>query len=119
MQRKVTTVPDPEIWNAMTITLVVSDRLSSEDEAFSPRIAALQQDIQKLVESYGSAAEWVSTSVTHVPTETSGQCTLCGAWTTDVMASDRAKRFKFSAGTLLEGKLLCDLCLPEDHPLHF
>ncbi|WP_159066115.1 hypothetical protein [Deinococcus ficus] len=120
-RRTMTLVAESETWNAVTITLVVSDRLPSEDETFSPRIAALEQAIRALVESSGAAAAWVSTSVAHVPTEASGQCHQCGAWTTDVMSPSREDRLRFhvSSGTFLEGNLLCDLCLPEDHPLHF
>lgn len=120
-RHKIALVAESETWNAVTITLVVRDRPPSEDETFPPRIAALAQAIQALAESSGAAVEWVSTAVGQVPTEASGQCHQCGAWTTDVMSPAREDRhrFHFSPGTFLEGRLLCDLCLPEGHPLHF
>ncbi|WP_407569094.1 hypothetical protein [Deinococcus altitudinis] len=114
--------PEDEVrhWNAVTITFVVSDVEASEDETFSPLVADLNRRIQELSEDMGAAVKWVSTAVQQVPTMGAGQCTNCGAWTVDLTDDTRpGMRLRFSLGATVNGLLLCDLCLPEDHPLHF
>ncbi len=46
-----------------------------------------------------------------------GQCTNCGAWTSDREQANYIR--ELSIGARVNGKLFCDDCLPSDHPLAF
>lgn len=46
-----------------------------------------------------------------------GKCYKCGAWTSDQDAPEHIEGF--SDGILEDGKWLCDLCLPPEHPKAF
>ncbi len=42
-----------------------------------------------------------------------GKCSSCGRWTTDREAPEAIKQICF--GARVEGKILCDECLPKEH----
>jgi len=46
-----------------------------------------------------------------------GKCHTCGTWTSDKKKEGFIPLL--TIGTCINGKLYCDLCLPEDHPLAF
>ncbi|QFP78521.1 hypothetical protein [Deinococcus sp. AJ005] len=106
----------------ITISLVVSDD-GVEDERFGTTKLAKEvtDKIQSLIDEYELSVEWISTSYNQLPSIKSARCENCGAWTTDSMSNEKvgASYYLLNAGTLYEGRLLCDLCLPEDHPLYF
>ena len=43
-----------------------------------------------------------------------GLCAHCGCWTTDIEKADPVN--ELCSGATIGGKLLCEECLPSDHP---
>ena len=82
-------------------------------------IERLGNHLEKNVEFNGSVFEWVSSVSGIFDTEKDniGKCANCGAWTTDCDKQNYVKGV--SNGAKLRGVLLCDLCLPKDHPRAF
>jgi hypothetical protein len=46
-----------------------------------------------------------------------GRCACCGAWVTDYEKPEPIAGL--CIGATVDGELLCDECLPQDHPLAF
>jgi hypothetical protein len=82
-------------------------------------IERLANCLEKDVECNGSVFEWVSSVSGIFDTEKDniGKCANCGALTTDCDKSNPVKGIHY--GAKLNGTLLCDLCLPKNHPRAF
>ncbi|MBH5320043.1 hypothetical protein I6N90_19765 [Paenibacillus sp. GSMTC-2017] len=63
--------------------------------------------------------KWIETSSKELrPTDMNcGKCENCGGWTTD--REKEAPILQLCNGASLAGRLLCDECLPDDHPWAF
>ena len=63
--------------------------------------------------------KWQGTSMVSLAPEimNCGKCSSCGAWTTDREKDEQIEGL--TNGATLDGKLLCDECLPEDHKWAF
>ncbi len=62
-------------------------------------------------------AEIVSQQIVTLNNDICGKCSSCGAWTSDRNSNEYID--EFSDGCLIDGKWLCDLCLPSYHPKSF
>ena len=82
-------------------------------------IERLGKHLEECIEFNGNVFEWVSSVSGIFDTEKDniGKCANCGAWTTDCGGSNPVK--SVSNGAKIKEILLCDLCLPEDHPEAF
>ncbi len=61
--------------------------------------------------------EVVSARTIQMTGENFGKCARCEAWVSDFRRKDAVR--EFSPGAKMDGKWLCDLCLPKDHPSAF
>ncbi|THF71341.1 hypothetical protein E7T06_03090 [Deinococcus sp. Arct2-2] len=112
-----TDIPSPQL---ITITFVVTDPdPEDEDSGMSPLVSKLLKEIDDLLESNGPNVESISAGFGKLPTQTSDRCAKCGVWTSDRNEKLYPEYTLLNVGTTYNGKLLCDLCLPEDHLLHF
>jgi hypothetical protein len=79
--------------------------------------------IESLIETTlcieGVSFEWLSSTPELLDTtkDNMGKCNNCGVWTTDCNKENPITELSY--GTHVDGKLLCDLCLPKKHPLKF
>lgn len=95
--------------------LVMSDKTSS-DETLDLMIENQVSELLKK-ELVDVDAELISISFEDIVGENWGRCEKCGAWTTDNSKPDNID--SFSPGANVNGRWLCDLCLPEGHPNRF
>lgn len=70
-------------------------------------------------EHTGSILEWgqTATRILDPSTMNCGRCASCGAWTSDQEKENPINSLQ--VGATVDGKLLCDECLPKGHPLAF
>ena len=48
-----------------------------------------------------------------------GRCAKCNRWTQDAEGTPKTDTVGICPGAFVDGKLLCDDCLPPDHPIAF
>jgi hypothetical protein len=82
----------------------------------------IEKEISKDIElSIGESVhmKWEGTSMTSLTPEimNCGKCSCCGAWVTDREKADHIEGL--CNGATVDGELLCDECLPEDHKWSF
>lgn len=61
--------------------------------------------------------EIVGSQIVELDNEICGKCTCCGAWTSNQDNEECVS--SFSDGCCIDGKWLCDICLPSEHPKSF
>lgn len=68
-----------------------------------------------IIDEKGIELHWNSTSSLMLDSENfnSGKCSKCGQWVTDREKPDAVEGL--CNGATVDGKLLCDECLPSDH----
>lgn len=95
--------------------LVELDEERGEDEEYFDEqvFAGIGEDL--ISEKSGKTLEWThSSSLLLDPSSSNcGRCENCGQWTTDRERPDSIP--ELCNGAAVDGKLLCDDCLPKDH----
>jgi hypothetical protein len=86
-------------------------------ELLDKRINELSKNINFEKESLLLKWEGTSTRVLDPATMNCGKCANCGCWTTDREKDDWIPYL--CIGATVDGILLCDECLPSDHPCAF
>jgi len=101
--------------NVTFLYKVPDDRLSLDEEQLERISEFLDSD---RVED-GNVFNWISSSfgIYNSESDNVGQCVNCGAWMTDSEGNDPVK--ELSRGAKIDGNLLCDICLPKEHPIAF
>src|SRR5262249_40569871 len=104
-----------------TLTVLVDVPAETAGDGSSDELYELTLRLQDAVEQIESpfTPKWNSTELLILDSNAMncGRCKGCGCW-----ASDREKAGFLSAlniGAVVNGDLLCDECLPPDHPLAF
>ena len=89
------------------------------DKIEQDEIERLAECLEENIEYNGNVFEWQSSKVGIFDTESDniGKCANCGAWTTDCDGCNPVNGVSY--GAKLNGVLLCDICLPKDHPKAF
>lgn len=82
-------------------------------------VCGLTDEIEKLIQSKFPQVAYQSTQfgIYEPNVDNLGKCQKCGCWTTDSTQENRVK--EVSNGAVVNGQLLCDVCLPSDHELAF
>jgi len=99
-----------------TFLLELTEKYDGLDEE---EISLIANCVDEDIVFNGHIFKWISAISGFYDTEEDniGKCANCGAWTTDCEGRNPVK--DLSIGAKIEGVLLCDLCLPKDHPLAF
>lgn len=79
--------------------------------------ALLEAAIEKCLDKNKINGSLESMSEEEISTDNFGKCEGCGAWTSDHTKPDAVR--EVSNGAVVDGKWLCDVCLPDDHPNAF
>ena len=91
--------------------IVVNDKERSEE---------VEREIANLLENAikdNDYVEIVGSQIVELDNEICGKCTCCGAWTSNQDNEECVS--SFSDGCCIDGKWLCDICLPSEHPKSF
>ena len=99
-----------------TLLLELTEKYNGLEEE---EIYFIAKCVEKDIEVNGNVFKWVSSISGIYDTEKDniGKCANCGSWTTDCEKPNPIKNIDYGAKS--KGVLLCDLCLPKDHPLAF
>jgi hypothetical protein len=83
------------------------------------KMELLAKQIENDVEINGYVFQWMSSlsGVCDTDVDNIGKCASCGVWTTDCDGPDPVNGVSY--GARVNGVLLCDICLPKDHPRAF
>lgn len=94
-----------------------SDAIDSDNDILDNISNELSENIRLNEEDL--LLEWESTSslVLDPSSFNCGRCSNCGRWTTDREKDEYIP--SLCNGATVDGKLLCDECLPSDHPYAF
>ena len=112
--------------NKKTVLIKVSYLVDIEDEDFIKdehldRITdQVSEDINlQLNDSETMSLKWEGTSSIILDSEimNCGKCANCNRWATDIEKENPMKELCY--GATVDGKLLCDECLPPEHPCAF
>ena len=96
------------------VNFVVNDSVR-EDTDISLKLESLIEDA---LIGIGIDAEHISSEFIDMDqNDNCGMCAECGNWTSDYGKENCIQ--ELSNGAIVDGKWLCDLCLPKDHPNHF
>lgn len=93
--------------------LIKNEHLDKITSRISKNINLQLNDIEKM------SLEWEGTFSLILDSETMncGKCANCNGWTTDIEKENPVKELCY--GATVDGKLLCDECLPPEHPCAF
>ena len=89
--------------------------LQDEDGVLNRIMTRVGNDEKIPIDGQSFDLKWIATS-SHTlddANENCGKCSNCGAWTTDREKPNYIP--ELNDGATVEGKLLCDECLPSDH----
>lgn len=94
---------------------VEEEELLKEDGLLDGLVNEISNDKELSVMGETVSMKWQGTAVIPLLPElyNCGQCAYCGAWVTDREKEDPIEGL--TNGAVVDGKLLCDECLPEDH----
>ncbi len=106
--------------------LVEQDRQSvSENPDYNPTDDEIETRIvDAIAAAFGTQSEmqveWLSTSSMSLDGAPGcGRCTSCNQWVYDVEIASEDTPTGLCRGATVNGLLLCDECLPKDHPVAF
>lgn len=91
------------------------DELISEDGVLSKITSKIGKDEKILIDGKEFGLTWNETSsfVLNPDNSNCGKCANCGGWVTDREKPNHIP--ELCNGAVVDGKLLCDECLPIDH----
>lgn len=94
---------------------LTENELTREDDVLDKITTKIGKDEKIIVEGKEFDISWNTTSSFMLDTDTSncGKCANCGAWVTDREKPNHIS--ELCNGAIVDGKLLCDECLPADH----
>jgi hypothetical protein len=94
---------------------VVEEELIKEDGLLDELVREVSNDVELHVIGEAVLMKWQGTDVIPLLPELSncGTCQSCGAWVTDRENENPIEGL--TNGAVVDGKLLCEECLPEDH----
>ncbi|QEH67703.1 hypothetical protein [Cellulosilyticum sp. WCF-2] len=113
--------------NKKTVLIKVSYLVDMEDEDLSKVDGLLDKITSEVSEDINLqlntnemiSLKWEGTSSRVLDSEriNCGKCANCNGWVTDIEKEDPIKELCY--GATVDGKLLCDECLPPEHPCAF
>ncbi len=111
----------------LTIRVIVERDDVTYDEIKTP--FSLEKNVEAAIRDALSSSmcaasnlsvECVSTSFTYLDeTPGCGRCESCKRWTCDAEGMPETSQIGICRGAKVDGKLLCDECLPTEHPYAF
>ena len=105
----------------VTYLIDVEDELWEDTDQFDDFINLISHRIDKTRRKI-DATHWAHWAGSHTilllpDSNNCGKCANCGQWTSDKEKPDFISGL--SIGATVNGVLLCDVCLPKNHPLAF
>lgn len=99
---------------AETCFVVEESRVSSDN-----RNIEFENQLVSVIKSFlsGKKAKYISTRYELLTGNNYGQCSECGSWCSDPEEPDYIHGLDH--GREINGRWLCDICMPEDDPFHF
>ncbi|MDO3412469.1 hypothetical protein QWJ34_22080 [Saccharibacillus sp. CPCC 101409] len=99
--------------------LIELDEDQGEDEEYFEQHIFNEAGEDQVLEKTNKTLEWQNAfSLQLDPSSMNcGRCDNCGQWTTDRERPDAV--MELCCGATVDGRLLCDECLPKDHPWAF
>lgn len=93
--------------------------INSVDGALDKIMTKAGNDEKVLIDGKTFDLKWIETSshALDIDNENCGRCANCGGWTTDREKPNYIP--ELCNGAIVDGKLLCDECLPPDHKWAF
>lgn len=91
------------------------EEINTDDGVLDKITSIIGEDMKLVIDNIDVTLDWNYTSsfILDSTNFNCGKCSKCGQWTTDREKPDAVEGI--CNGAIVDGKLLCDECLPKDH----